>query len=79
MNTTPNITVILTKLEDMVIGIVTRWARNCWNEKQVTPLYKKDGEFRKINYRPVTVLPTLSIIFESLLSGQMYEFYTGLL
>ena len=24
MNTTPNITVILTKLEDMVIGIVTR-------------------------------------------------------
>ena len=69
----------------------------------VTPLYKKDDEFRKINYRPVTVLPTLNIIqprtqgislpffegnapgtrlniiFETLLSGQMYEFYTGLL
>ena len=45
----------------------------------VTPLYKKDNEFRKINYRPVTVLPTLNIIFERLLSGQMYEFYTGLL
>ena len=26
MNTMPNITVILTKLEDMVIGIETRWA-----------------------------------------------------
>ena len=45
----------------------------------VTPLYKKDNEFRKINYRPVTVLPTLNIIFERLLSRQMYEFYTGLL
>ena len=29
--------------------------------------------------RPVTVLPTLNIIFETLLSGHMYEFYTGLL
>ena len=45
----------------------------------MTPLYKKDDEFRKINYRPVTVLPTLNIIFERLLSGLMYEFYTGLL
>ena len=50
----------------------------------VTPLYKIDDEFRqerfrRINYRPVTVLPTLNIIFERLLSGQMYEFYTGLL
>ena len=45
----------------------------------MTPLYKKDDEFRKINYRPVTVLPTLNIIFERLLSGQMYKFYTGLL
>ena len=45
----------------------------------MTPLYKKDYEFRKINYRPVTVLHTLNIIFERLLSGQMYGFYTGLL
>ena len=45
----------------------------------MTPLYKKDDEFRNINYRPVTVLPTLNIIFERLLAGQMYEFYTGLL
>ena len=45
----------------------------------VTPLYKKDDEFCKINYRPVTVLPALNNIFERLLSGQMYEFYNGLL
>ena len=45
----------------------------------VTPLYKKDDECCKINYKPVTVLPTLNIIFERLLSRQMYEFYNGLL
>ena len=34
-------------------------------------MYKKDDEFRKINYRPVTVLPALNIIFERRLSGHL--------
>ena len=50
-----------------------------WKMGMVTPLYKKDDEFCKINYRPVTVFPALNNIFERLLSGQMYEFYNGLL
>ena len=50
-----------------------------WKMGMVTPLYKKDDEFCKINYRPVTVLPALNNIFEMLLSGQMYELYNGLL
>ena len=50
-----------------------------WKMGMVTPLHKKDDEFCKINYRPVTVLPALTNIFERLLSGQMYEFYNGLL
>ena len=50
-----------------------------WKMGMVTPLYKKDDEFCKINYRPVTVLPALNNIFERLLTGQMYEFYNGLL
>ena len=45
----------------------------------VTPFYKKDDKFCKINYRPVTVLPPLNNFFERLLSGQRYEFYNGLL
>ena len=50
-----------------------------WKMGMVTPLYKKDDEFCKINYRPVTVLPALNNIFERLLSGQMYEFNNGVL
>ena len=50
-----------------------------WKMGMVTPLYKKDDKFCKINYRPVTVLPALNNTFERLPSGQMYEFYNGLL
>lgn len=45
----------------------------------VTPLFKKDDEFCKVNYRPVTVLPILNNIFEKLLAGQMHEFYLEML
>ena len=46
---------------------------------QVTPLFKKDEELDKRNYRPVTVLPCLKNTFERLLSVQIDDFYQGLL
>ena len=50
-----------------------------WKMGQVTPLFKKDEELYKRNYRPVTVLPCLNNIFDRLLSEQMQDFYQGLL
>ena len=50
-----------------------------WKMGQVTPVFKKDDETDKRNYRPVTVLPCLNNIFERLLSIQLQEFYQGLL
>ncbi|XP_053405312.1 probable splicing factor, arginine/serine-rich 1 [Mercenaria mercenaria] len=38
---------------------------------QVTPIYKKDDPFQKKNYRPVSILPTLSKIFEQSISLQL--------
>jgi len=32
-------------------------------QAQVTPLFKKDDELSKANYRPVTVLPAINNIF----------------
>ena len=37
---------------------------SCWKMGQVTPLFNKDDEFCKENYRPVSVLPALNNIFE---------------
>ena len=50
-----------------------------WKMGKVTPLFKKDEELDKRNYRPVTVLPCLNNIFERLLSIQIKHFYQGLL
>ena len=50
-----------------------------WKTGQVTPLFKKDDELVKENYRPVTVLPCLNNIFERLLSSQLDDFCTSFL
>ena len=46
---------------------------------QVTPLFKKDDESNKANYRPVTVLPVLNNIYEKLLAAQLGKFYGAIL
>lgn len=52
---------------------------SAWKMGQVTPLFKKDDEFNKANYRPVTVLPVLNNIYERLLATQLGEFYSAIL
>lgn len=50
-----------------------------WKMGTVTPLFKKDDELCKVNYRPVTVLPALNNIFERLLARQTYELHLEIL
>ena len=50
-----------------------------WKKVTVTPVFKKNDEHSKVNYRPVTVLPALNNIFERLLAGQLCEFYREIL
>ena len=52
---------------------------NAWKMGQVTPLFKKDDESNKANYRPVTVLPVLNNIYEKLLAAQLGKFYGAIL
>ena len=39
----------------------------------ITPVYKKDDPTDKVNYRPVSVLPLLSKIFEKVIYNQLRE------
>ena len=50
-----------------------------WKMGQVTPLFKKEDELVKLNYRPVTVLPALNNIYERLLASQLSDFYRNVL
>ena len=40
----------------------------------ITPNHKKDDSTDKVNYRPVTVLPLLSKIFERVIYNQLGEY-----
>lgn len=41
---------------------------------RVTPIYKSDNESNPSNYRPISILPCLSKIFENILHEQLSEF-----
>ena len=45
----------------------------------VTPLYKKDDNTNKENYRPISILPTISKIFERLMFQQITSFVSRVL
>ena len=45
---------------------------------EVTPVYKKDDRLNKVNYRPISVLPCMSKIFESVLVEQLSVFFEKL-
>ncbi|CAB3994347.1 RNA-directed DNA polymerase from mobile element jockey, partial [Paramuricea clavata] len=42
-----------------------------WKSGEITPVYKKECELSKINYRPLTILPSLSKVFEKIVELRM--------
>ena len=42
-----------------------------WKKGQVTPLFKKDDEFSKLNYRSISILSLINNVFEKLLCKQL--------
>ena len=44
-----------------------------WKCGNLTPLFKKDKDTRKENYRPVSVLTALSKVFEKVMYDQLYN------
>ena len=42
---------------------------------KVTPSHKKDDKTDKENYRPISVLPNLSIVFERIMYNQIYQYF----
>ncbi len=42
---------------------------------KVTPVYKKDDETLFTNYRPISMLPSISKVFEKVIFKQLYEYF----
>jgi hypothetical protein len=43
---------------------------------KVTPLYKKDANYLMTNYRPISILPSASKVFERVMYNQIYQYFT---
>ncbi len=43
---------------------------------KISPIYKKDDETEFSNYRPISLLPAISNIFEKVISTQTYKYFT---
>ena len=46
---------------------------------EVSPLFKKDDNMNKVNFRPVSILVCISKIFERVYSKQMTDFFDAIL
>ena len=44
----------------------------------ITPIFKNDNRFLKTNYRPISMLPTLTKIYEKILYSQIYEYFNSI-
>ena len=47
---------------------------NACKKSKITPLFKKGDSSLVANYRPISLLPTMSKIFEQMIHNQMYEY-----
>ncbi len=48
-----------------------------WKIANVTPIHKKDKKYIINNYRPISLLPICSKIFEKIIHNQLYNFLTS--
>ena len=46
-----------------------------FKKSKITPLFKKSDQSLLLNYRPISLLPTISKVFERILFDQMYTYF----
>ena len=55
-------------------SIETSQFPDSWKVARVTPIYKDGDRTEKSNYRPISVLPVISRLFEKLVFDQLYQY-----
>ena len=50
-----------------------------FKQANIMPVFKKGSRNQKGNYRPVSILPIISRIFENILSKQLYIYFENIL
>ena len=55
-------------------SIETSQFPDSWKVARITPIFKDGGRTEKSNYRPISVLPVISKLFEKLVFNQLYQY-----
>ena len=55
-------------------SIATSLIPKFWNLARVTPIFKGGDKSDKSNYRPISILPVISRLFEKLTADQLYRY-----
>ena len=48
-----------------------------WKSSNISPVFKKGCEATKVNYRPISILPCVSKIFEQIMYEQLYNYFVS--
>ena len=59
------------------VSIETNTFPDAWKIARVAPIYKEGEKSEKSNYRPISVLPVISRLFEKLIYDQLYQYMNG--
>ena len=67
------------KILKNIINVCSKTVSHCefpseWKKTDVTPIFKKDDPTKAKNYRPVSVLPVVSNVFERIMHKQISEY-----
>ena len=78
---------VLKKCSGFISGKLSRFINNFMNDGcfpeilkigKITPIYKKDDPQKLGNYRPISVLPIFSKIFEKVIYSRLYSFLSSM-
>ena len=67
---------ILSKPLTLIINqmITTGIFPDSFKKSKIIPIFKKGDQSLLINYRPISLLPTISKVFERIIFDQMYQY-----
>ena len=68
---------ILLKIDIHVRYTMMKYFPDSFKKSKITPIFKKGDSSLLINYRPISLLPTISKIFERIIHNQMYEHFNN--
>ena len=61
--------------QNLIQSLINVKFPHCLKQAKVIPAFKKEEKLDKSNYRPVSILPVISKIYERLMYDRMYKYF----